>query len=154
MEGSGQFHTPVTLLPQKEPLVPIGQEADWAVGQSGRSGEEKNFQPLPGLEPPIIQPIAQCYITELSQLMLISFNICKCICKGNLYPYFHIACMVYFPKDYDIVIWSATSMKWIEEKMKLLGVSTHSDYKVVFYLDNLAMISIFTPKYGVVQVRL
>jgi hypothetical protein len=24
----------------------------------------------------------------------------------------------------------------------------------VFYLDNLAMISIFTPKYGVVQVRL
>jgi ubiquitin-like domain-containing CTD phosphatase 1 len=45
-------------------------------------------------------------------------------------------------------------MKWIEEKMKLLGVSTHSDYKVVFYLDNLAMISIFTPKYGVVQVRL
>jgi hypothetical protein len=43
-------------------------------------------------------------------------------------------------------------MKWIEEKMKLLGVSTHNDYKVVFYLDDLAMISIFTPKYGVVQV--
>lgn len=56
-------------------------------------------------------------------------------------------------KDYDIVIWSATSMKWIEEKMKLLGVSTHNDYKVVFYLDNLAMISIHTPKYGVIQVK-
>ncbi|KAJ9598473.1 hypothetical protein L9F63_010842, partial [Diploptera punctata] len=54
-------------------------------------------------------------------------------------------------QDYDIVIWSATSMMWIEEKMKLLGVSTHSDYKVAFYLDNLAMISIHTPKYGVVQ---
>lgn len=63
-------------------------------------------------------------------------------------------CMICFPKDYDIVIWSATSMKWIEEKMKLLGVSTHNDYKIVFYLDNLAMISIFTPKYGVVQVSL
>ncbi|GFG34698.1 hypothetical protein Cfor_03096 [Coptotermes formosanus] len=56
-------------------------------------------------------------------------------------------------QDYDIVIWSATSMKWIEEKMKLLGVSTHSDYKIAFYLDNLAMISIVTPKYGIVQVK-
>lgn len=57
-----------------------------------------------------------------------------------------------FIQDYDIVIWSATSMKWIEEKMKLLGVSTHTDYKILFYLDNLAMISVHTPKYGVVNV--
>ncbi|XP_046995663.1 ubiquitin-like domain-containing CTD phosphatase 1 [Schistocerca americana] len=56
-------------------------------------------------------------------------------------------------QDYDIVIWSATSMKWIEEKMKLLGVSTHPDYKIAFYLDSLAMISVHTPKYGVVQVK-
>ncbi|KAJ8868719.1 hypothetical protein PR048_030258 [Dryococelus australis] len=56
-------------------------------------------------------------------------------------------------QDYDIVIWSATSMKWIEEKMKLLGVSTHSCYKIIFYLDSSAMISIHTPKYGVVQVK-
>ncbi|XP_063237171.1 ubiquitin-like domain-containing CTD phosphatase 1 [Bacillus rossius redtenbacheri] len=56
-------------------------------------------------------------------------------------------------QDYDIVIWSATSMKWIEEKMKLLGVSTHSCYKIIFYLDNSAMISIHTPKYGVIQVK-
>jgi hypothetical protein len=34
--------------------------------QSGHSGEKKNSQPLPGLEPLIIQPIAQCYTTELS----------------------------------------------------------------------------------------
>lgn len=27
-------------------------------------------------------------------------------------------------KNYEIVIWSATGIKWIEEKMKLLGVST------------------------------
>lgn len=53
---------------------------------------------------------------------------------------------------YDIVIWSATGMKWIEEKMKLLGVSTHSDYKIMFYLDSLAMISVHTPKYGVIDV--
>jgi hypothetical protein len=33
--------------------------------QSACSGEEKNSQPLPGLEPLIIQPIAQQYTTEL-----------------------------------------------------------------------------------------
>jgi hypothetical protein len=31
----------------------------------GSGGEEKNFQPLSGNEPPIIQPTAQRYITEL-----------------------------------------------------------------------------------------
>jgi hypothetical protein len=33
--------------------------------RSGRGREEKNFQSLPGLEPPIIQPVAQCCTTEL-----------------------------------------------------------------------------------------
>jgi hypothetical protein len=36
---------------------------------SGRGGEEKNSQPPPGLEPPIAQPVAQRYNTELSQLL-------------------------------------------------------------------------------------
>lgn len=56
-------------------------------------------------------------------------------------------------KNYDIVIWSATSMKWINEKMKLLGVTNHPDYKIAFHLDSLAMISVHTPKYGVVDVK-
>lgn len=63
---------------------------------------------------------------------------------------FYLLCIL---QDYDIVIWSATSMKWIEEKMKLLAVSTNSDYKITFYLDSLAMISVHTPKYGLVQVK-
>jgi hypothetical protein len=40
----------------------LGRPQSW----SGHSGEEKNFQPLPGLKPPIIQPIAQHYTTKLS----------------------------------------------------------------------------------------
>lgn len=56
-------------------------------------------------------------------------------------------------EDYDIVIWSATNMKWIIEKMKLLGVDKHPDYKIAFYLDSLAMISVHTPKYGVIDVK-
>jgi hypothetical protein len=39
--------------------------------QSGHSGEEKNSQLLPGLEPPIIQPVAQCCTTELFLLKFI-----------------------------------------------------------------------------------
>jgi hypothetical protein len=38
--------------------------------RSGRGGEEKNSQPLPGLEPPIIQPVAQPYTIELSRLVV------------------------------------------------------------------------------------
>ncbi|XP_014260183.1 ubiquitin-like domain-containing CTD phosphatase 1 isoform X1 [Cimex lectularius] len=67
-------------------------------------------------------------------------------------PYLH-EFLISAYKDYDIVIWSATSMRWIEEKMKLLGVSTHQEYKIAFYLDCLAMISVHTPKYGVIQVK-
>jgi hypothetical protein len=36
-------------------------------------GEEKNSQALPGLETPIIQPVAQRYTTELSQLPMAVF---------------------------------------------------------------------------------
>ncbi|KAK0084299.1 hypothetical protein PV325_007294 [Microctonus aethiopoides] len=56
-------------------------------------------------------------------------------------------------KNYDIVIWSATSMKWINEKMKLLGVTDNPDYKIAFHLDYLAMISVYTPRYGLVDVK-
>lgn len=70
--------------------------------------------------------------------------------------YFGFLMTVFFLllKDYDIVIWSATSMKWVEEKMKLLGVSTHPMYKISFYLDYLAMISVHSQKYGVIEVRI
>jgi hypothetical protein len=37
--------------------------------RSGRGGEEKNSQLLPELDTPIIQPVAQRYTTELSQLL-------------------------------------------------------------------------------------
>ena len=43
-------------------------------------------------------------------------------------------------------------MKWIEEKMKLLGCDRNPGYKLAFYLDSRAMISIHTEKYGVIEV--
>ncbi|MCI4386314.1 hypothetical protein PGIGA_G00060920 [Pangasianodon gigas] len=56
-------------------------------------------------------------------------------------------------EDYDIVIWSATSMKWIDAKMKELGVSDNPNYKITFMLDSGAMITVHTPKRGVVEVK-
>jgi hypothetical protein len=35
--------------------------------RSGHVSQQKNSQPLSGLEPPIIQPVAQRYTTELSR---------------------------------------------------------------------------------------
>jgi hypothetical protein len=59
MEVSGQLYTPAASPPRKDPLG--GTQS-----RSGRGGEEKNYQLLPGLEPPIIQPVAQGYTAEVS----------------------------------------------------------------------------------------
>jgi hypothetical protein len=39
--------------------------------RSGRGDEDKNSRTLPGLETPIIQPVAQRYTAELSRLLLL-----------------------------------------------------------------------------------
>jgi hypothetical protein len=51
-------------LHRKKPWYPLDRRSGETQSWSGRGGEEKNFQPLPGLEPPIIQPIDQRYTTE------------------------------------------------------------------------------------------
>jgi hypothetical protein len=64
MEVRGQLQSSADLPPGKEPLVPLDRRLG---GPQSWSDEEKNSQPLPGLEPPIIQPVTQRYTTELSQ---------------------------------------------------------------------------------------
>ncbi|UYV67804.1 UBLCP1 [Cordylochernes scorpioides] len=49
-------------------------------------------------------------------------------------PYLHEFLTTAY-EDYDIVIWSATSMKWINAKMNELGVASNPNYKIAFYLD-------------------
>ncbi|CAB4024942.1 ubiquitin-like domain-containing CTD phosphatase 1 [Paramuricea clavata] len=56
-------------------------------------------------------------------------------------------------EHYDIVIWSATNMKWVEAKMKELSVLDNANYKIMFMLDSLAMITIDHPKYGVIETK-
>jgi hypothetical protein len=70
MEVSGQFHAPTALPHGRSPRHSLDRRLYWPKSRSGRGGEENNSQPLPGLEPLIIQPVAQRYITELSRLLM------------------------------------------------------------------------------------
>jgi hypothetical protein len=55
-------------LQGKSPCYPLDRGFGRPQSRSGRDGEEKNSQPLLGLEHLTIQPIAQCCITEISRL--------------------------------------------------------------------------------------
>jgi ubiquitin-like domain-containing CTD phosphatase 1 len=54
---------------------------------------------------------------------------------------------------YDIIIWSATSMKWIEAKMTEIGVLSNPKCKITALFDKGAMITVNDPKYGVIDIK-
>jgi hypothetical protein len=56
--------------PRKCPWYPLDRRLSGPQSRSGCGGEEKNSQPLPALEPPIIEPVAQHYTPELSYVFL------------------------------------------------------------------------------------
>jgi hypothetical protein len=56
-------------LQGKSPWYQLDRRLGGPQSRSGRGGEKKHSQPLPGLEPPIIQPVTQHYTTELSWLV-------------------------------------------------------------------------------------
>jgi hypothetical protein len=69
MELCSQIHAPAASSHcERAPGTPLGRRLGGPQSRSGRGGVEKNFQPLPGLEPPIIQHVVQRYTTELSRL--------------------------------------------------------------------------------------
>jgi hypothetical protein len=61
MEESVRLHAPAVLPPGKKPRYPLDRRLGGPQSRSGRGAGQKNSQPLPGLEPPIIQPVAQRY---------------------------------------------------------------------------------------------
>jgi hypothetical protein len=66
--------TPRPLYPEGKSLChPLDNREGGPQSRSERGGEEESFQPLPGLEPPIIQPVAQRYTTKTSR-MKYSYN--------------------------------------------------------------------------------
>ncbi|KAJ1386112.1 Ubiquitin-like domain superfamily [Sesbania bispinosa] len=67
-------------------------------------------------------------------------------------PYLHEFLTAVY-SEYDIMIWSATSMKWINLKMGQLGVLDNPNYKITALLDHLAMITVQTPSRGVFDCK-
>ncbi|KAK7399689.1 hypothetical protein VNO78_10878 [Psophocarpus tetragonolobus] len=67
-------------------------------------------------------------------------------------PYLHdFLTSVY--SQYDIMIWSATSMKWINLKMGQLGVLVNPNYKITALLDHMAMITVQSSSRGVFDCK-
>merc|ERR1712112_582226 len=72
--------------------------------------------------------------------------------RDRMRPYLHYFLEAAYA-DYDIAIWSATSMKWIEAKLQELSLENSDKFKISFVLDSGAMITIDSPKYGVIEVK-
>jgi hypothetical protein len=70
MEASGQLHAPTDLTLGKSPWYPLDRRLGGPQSRSGRGKVQKNSHSVSGLEPPIIQHVAQRYTTELSSLSL------------------------------------------------------------------------------------
>jgi hypothetical protein len=64
--------TPRPLYPQGKtpspPWYPLDRRPGGTQNRSESGGEEKSPQPLPGLEPPLIQPVSQRCTAELSSI--------------------------------------------------------------------------------------
>ncbi|XP_068709283.1 ubiquitin-like domain-containing CTD phosphatase 1 [Montipora foliosa] len=67
-------------------------------------------------------------------------------------PYLHDFLATSY-EHYDIAIWSATSMKWINAKMKELGIIDNPNYKICLLLDSGAMITVLSSKYGLIETK-
>ncbi|PIM98370.1 TFIIF-interacting CTD phosphatase, including NLI-interacting factor [Handroanthus impetiginosus] len=67
-------------------------------------------------------------------------------------PYLHEFLSAVYA-EYDIMIWSATSMKWVELKMGQLGVLNNPDYKITALLDHMAMITVQSDTRGVFDCK-
>jgi hypothetical protein len=70
MEVSGQLHAPAVLLTGKELLIPMDRRLNGPQSRYGRGGEEKNSYLVPGLELPIIQPVAQRYTAVCNDIFV------------------------------------------------------------------------------------
>jgi hypothetical protein len=76
---------PCRFIPrEKRRWYPLDRRLGGLQSRSGRGGEEKNSQTVPGLKPPIIQPVAQRYTTELSRFHTFYYTKVHCILADQL----------------------------------------------------------------------
>jgi hypothetical protein len=105
--------TPGPLFPQgKSPCYPLNRRLGGPQSRSGRGGEEKSSHSLSGLDPPIVQPVAQRYTAELSRLLFLSFvHRLKVKVKGNFGP---VLFLNWAPRREDVYrLWSPLASCWV-----------------------------------------
>eukprot|EP00967_Tisochrysis_lutea_P075928 scaffold102476_cov27-Tisochrysis_lutea.AAC.1 len=68
-------------------------------------------------------------------------------------PFLHDFLASAYELNFDICIWSATSMRWIELKMQELGLVAHPRFQLTMYYDHGAMITLHAEKYGTLDVK-
>jgi hypothetical protein len=104
---------PWLLYPQgKSPWYPLDRGLGGPQSQSGHCGEEKIPQYLPGIEPLIIQPVAQHYTTELnykncevqSKIMQIYMRF---INMKIMFSFYFVTCIQYDCKFILIIFWTS-----------------------------------------------
>jgi hypothetical protein len=82
---SSTHYSPRPLDPPGKSLwYPLDRRLGGHQSPSGRGDEEKNSHPLPGLETPIIQPVAQRYTTDISRLPRVYAMPCKSSRQGKV----------------------------------------------------------------------
>jgi len=84
MEVSGQLHAPAAYLQGKSPWFPLDRRLGGPQSRFGHLGEEINSHQLSGIEPPIIQHVAQRYIADLTRLVWKARG--ESIVTNNIYP--------------------------------------------------------------------
>jgi hypothetical protein len=75
--GEWSASRPGRLTPTENHCYPLNRRLGGPQSRSGRGGEGKKHQPLPGLEPPIIQPVAQRYRTALHIHSTVSYQVTR-----------------------------------------------------------------------------
>jgi hypothetical protein len=100
-----------SLYPQgKSSWYPWDRRPAGPQSRPGRCGEERNSQPLPGLDSPIIQPVAQCSATKPSRFLSSSSSSSSSSLSSSLSSRLPSSVVVVV----EVILWDGQSIiKWL-----------------------------------------
>lgn len=158
----GQADEAISELERQAEVAPHVQD-DWDIGEEGAAELELRDRPevqeklrrriesvsVKVLNPP--RPGRKCLVLDIDYT-LFDLNSTAERPEELARPYLH-AFLASAYEHYDILIWSATSMRWVEVKMRELGCMDHPGFKLTCMLDHQAMVTVQHGKYGVFDLK-